>query len=112
MTSNSTEATTEPRAGTSAFWRLIAVLNIVTIAWVIYVVWQISPDPVVNEFVTRRPSSPPGSGAVSGAVPPAAPQGMSDGTGSPPSPGSPPLAPLKMETELTTKVVDGPAAPK
>lgn len=110
--SDSNQAEEQPRVGSTIFWRLMALLNVVTVAWVAFVLWQIAPNPVVNEFVTRRPLSPPVAETVSRGVPPAVPEADSAGAGSPQDQGGPPLVPLRMETELTSKARELPAAVK
>lgn len=110
--SDDNQAADQPRVGSAVFWRLMALLNIVTVAWVVYVVWEIAPSTVVNEFVGRRVAPPPGAGTISGVASPVSPEAASPGSGSPTSQGSPALAPLRMETELTTKTIEQPAARK
>lgn len=110
--SDSNQAAEPPRVGSTIFWRVMALLNIVTVAWVVFVVWQIAPNPVVNEFVTRMPVSIPAAGIASRSVQAAAPEDMSAGAVSPQELGGSSVAPLRMETELTSKVIERPAAAK
>ena len=48
---------TERRFGSALFWRLFAFINLVTVAWIGWVIWQLVPRPVVNDFVLHLPVS-------------------------------------------------------
>jgi hypothetical protein len=48
----------QPRAvGSVMFWRVFAMINVITVGYVLWVIWQLSPKPVVNDFVMRMPVS-------------------------------------------------------
>ena len=93
----------ERRFGSTLFWRLFALINLVTVAWVGWVIWQVIPHPVVNDFVLRLPVSQRSvSGAISGdpsaaraKAAPAPENEISIQSG-------PPMAPLRLETEIKT----------
>ena len=101
-------ASAEKRFGSTLFWRLFAAINLVTVAWVGWVIWQLVPHPVVHDFVLRLPVS---QRSASGMIPRdsgAAPAGVATVTPvAPPIPveeipiqGGPPMAPLRLETEI------------
>lgn len=51
-------AAAQPAAfGSALFWRLFAVINVIAVAYVVWMIWQLSPKPVVNDFVMRMPVS-------------------------------------------------------
>jgi hypothetical protein len=83
----------EKRFGSTLFWRLFALINFFTVVWVIWLLWQITPRPVVNEFVLRLPL-PSSRQTVSGSVPAAAPADAI------PTQSGPPMAPLKLEKAI------------
>jgi hypothetical protein len=101
-------ASAEKRFGSTLFWRLFAAINLVTVAWVGWVIWQITPSPVVYDFVLRMPVSQRSSSGTIPAVPPAAPAGVATVTPvAPPAPlaeipiqSGPPMTPLRLETEI------------
>ncbi len=113
-------ASAEKRFGSTLFWRLFALINLVTVAWVGWVIWQVIPHPVVNDFVLRLPVS---QRSASGAIPgrsPAASDGVATVTPvAPPArldeipiQSGPPMSPLRMETEIKTPTKPaGPVAP-
>ena len=94
--------------GSTLFWRLFAIINLITVAWVGWVIWQLNPHPVVHDFVFRLPIS---QRSASGAIPGRSPA-ASDGVATvvpvaPPVPvkeipiqSGPPMSPLRMETEI------------
>ena len=101
-------ASAEKRFGSTLFWRLFAAINLVTVAWVGWVIWQLVPHPVVHDFVLRLPvAQRSATGAVPG-VPPAAPTGVATVTPvAPPArleeipiQSGPPMSPLRLETEI------------
>ena len=103
-------ASAEKRFGSTLFWRLFALVNLVTVAWVGWVIWQLVPHPVVNDFVLRLPvSQRSASGSIPG-TPPEAPAGGA--TVVPVAPpvrvqeipiqSGPPMTPLRLETEIKT----------
>ena len=99
-------ASAEKRFGSTLFWRLFAAINLVTVALVGWVIWQIIPRPVVHDFVLRMPVSQRSS---SGTIP-ALPTGAATVTPvAPPAPlteipiqSGPPMTPLRLETEIKT----------
>jgi len=104
-------APAEKRFGSTLFWRLFAAINLVMVAWVGWVIWQLMPHAAVNDFVLRLPVSQRStSGTIPGA-PPAAPSGGA--TVVPVAPpvrveeipiqSGPPMTPLRLETEIKLK---------
>jgi hypothetical protein len=103
-------ASAEKRFGSTLFWRLFACINLVTVAWVGWVIWQLIPRPVVHDFVLRLPvAQRSASGRIPG-VPSAASAGVA--TVMPVAPpvrvdeipiqSGPPMTPLRLETEIKT----------
>ena len=99
-------ASAEKRFGSTLFWRVFALINLVTVAWVAWVIWQLIPHPVVNDFVLRLPVS---QRSASGTIPAlAAPDGAATAVPvAPPVPveeipiqSGPPMTPLRLETEI------------
>jgi hypothetical protein len=101
-------ASAQKRLGSTLFWRLFALVNLVTVAWVGWVIWQLIPRPVVNDFVLRLPvSQRSASGTIAGGSP-AAPAGVA--TVVPVAPpvrveeipiqSGTPMTPLRLETEI------------
>src|SRR5512140_2787344 len=86
------------RFGSAVFWRLFALINLVTVAWVVWLLWQITPRPVVNEFVMHLP--PPQSQSQSQY--PRTASGMLPAPHEAAMPSGPPMAPLRMETQIKT----------
>jgi hypothetical protein len=105
--------------GSTLFWRLFALVNLVAVAWVGWLIWQLTPRPVVNEFVMRMPASQRTSlGAISPNAGPnaaTAPTGQEPvnlsvpaaaGQASPPPAAEiaiqsgEPMKPLKLDTEI------------
>lgn len=103
-------ASAEKRFGSTLFWRLFALINLVTVAWVGWVIWQLIPRPVVHDFVFRLPVSQRTASGVIPADPSAAPAGVA--TVVPVAPpvrvdeipiqSGPPMTPLRLETEIKT----------
>ena len=111
-------ASAEKHFGSTLFWSLFAAINLVTVAWVGWVIWQIIPRPVVNEFVLRMPVSQRSSSGTIAALPAAAPASAPASapggvaTVTPVAPPAPlteipiqsgaPMTPLRLETEIKT----------
>lgn len=101
-------ASAEKRFGSTLFWRLFALINLVTVAWVGWVIWQLVPRPVVHDFVLRLPvSQRSASGAIPG-VPAAAPVATVVPVAPPvrvdeiPLQSGLPMTPLRLETQIKT----------
>ena len=99
-------ASAEKRVGSTLFWRVFALINLVTVAWVGWVIWQLIPRPVVHDFVLRLPVSHRSASGVIPAdrsaapaatvvpvAPPVAAEEIAIQSG-------PPMAPLRLETEI------------
>lgn len=56
-TDKGSAASPPPAFGSALFWRLFAVINVIALAYVVWIIWQLSPKPVVNDFVMRMPVS-------------------------------------------------------
>ncbi|OGA45542.1 MAG: hypothetical protein A3G25_04695 [Betaproteobacteria bacterium RIFCSPLOWO2_12_FULL_63_13] len=57
--------------GSTLFWRVFALINLATVVWVFWVIWQLVPRPVVNDFVLRMPRPTPqvqGQRTASGTI--------------------------------------------
>ena len=101
-------ASAAKRVGSTLFWRVFALINLVTVAWVGWVIWQLIPRPAVNDFVLRLPVSQRSASGTIPAVLPAAPAGGA--TVMPVAPpvrieeipiqSGPPMTPLRLETEM------------
>lgn len=67
----------KPRKDWELFWRIIAGLMIVVIAWIIWVLYQITPrsvvTPLVYEFQAKRSGTQPSDAGAAGASPQSAP---------------------------------------
>jgi hypothetical protein len=104
-------ASAEEQFGSTLFWRLFALINLVLIAWVGWVIWQLMPHAAVNDFVLRLPVSQRTASGVIPANPPAAASGGA--TVMPVAPpvrveeipiqSGPPMTPLRLETEIKLK---------
>ena len=95
----------QDRFGSRLFWRAFVVVNFVTVAWVVWLIWQLTPSAVVHDFVLRlpppaaqsqtrasgNPQSEP-SAAISGAGPAARTEILIQS--------GPPMTPLRLETEI------------
>ena len=58
MENSKGDAAAPPRAvGSALFWRVFAVINVIAVGYVAWMIWQLSPRPVVNDFVMRMPVS-------------------------------------------------------
>ncbi|MBI2319409.1 MAG: hypothetical protein HYU75_21025, partial [Betaproteobacteria bacterium] len=97
------------RAGSEIFWRVMATLMVVTIAWIIWVAWQIMPRSVVTDLAYQSgsrarvaapqapaPAPAPPPQAVSPAQPavPAPAAQPSAAPAAQPAPAQPPAAQL------------------
>ena len=103
-------ASAQKRFGSALFWRLFVLINLVTVAWVGWVIWQLIPHPAVNDFVLRLPVSqrsasgsipavsPPAPSGVVTVVPVAAPVPVEEI----PMQSGPPMTPLRLETQIRT----------
>ena len=80
-----TDVPAQERFGSTLFWRVFAVINLVVVAWVVWLIWQLTPRAVVNEFVLHLP--PPASQSRSAA------SGIAIQSGAP-------MKPLRLETEI------------
>ena len=117
MENSKGDAVAPPRAfGSVLFWRLFAVINLIAVAYVVWMIWQLSPKPVVNDFVMRMPVSqrtslgaigqtpvqdrlalPPGIPASAPAVAPEAAAAIAIQSGEP-------MSSLKLDTQIRTPV--------
>ena len=115
MDNGKADAAAVPRAfGSVLFWRLFAVVNVIAVAYVVWVIWQLSPKPVVNDFVMRMPVS---QRTALGAIGPGTAQ---DKLAAPPGPAAAaeipiqsgePMGSLKLDTSLSAPPKDaGPGA--
>lgn len=103
-------APAEKQFGSTLFWRLFAAINLVTVAWVGWVIWQLVPRPAVHDFVLRLPVSQRSALGTIAAAPPAAPAGGATVIPVPPPArleeiplqGGPPMTALRMDTEIRT----------
>jgi hypothetical protein len=108
-------ASAQKRFGSTLFWRLFALVNVVTVAWIGWVIWQLIPNPVVNDFVMRLPvSQRSASGSISPSAAPAGevkvvPVAPPVRVEEIPIQSGPPMTPLKLETEM--KIQPKPAGP-
>ena len=103
-------ASAEKGFGSTLFWRLFALMNLITVAWVGWVVWQLIPRPLVYDFVLRLPVSQRSAAGTIPGVPSAGPAGVA--TVVPVAPpvrvdeipiqSGPPMTPLRLETEIKT----------
>lgn len=101
----------KPRSvGSALFWRIFALINFVAVAWVAWLIWQLSPKPLVHEFVMRMPAAQRTSLGVITA--PGARQPGQPGTTEPaeaptapadlPMQSGDPINTLKLDTEIRT----------
>ena len=104
-------ASAQRRLGSALFWRLFALVNLVTVIWVGWVIWQLIPRPVVNDFVLRLPvSQRSASGAIPGRRPASSAGVATEVSAAPPVrveeipiQSGPPMTPLRLETEIKTR---------
>ena len=90
---------------------MFAVINLITVACVMWLIWQLSPKPVVHDFVMRLPVSQRASLGAIGA-PPAQERTAAAGTAPAeaaaaaeiPIQSGEPMRALKMDTEIRTPV--------
>ena len=103
-------ASAEKRFGSTLFWRLFAVINLIIVVWIIWVLWQITPRTVVHDFVLRMPVPQRAAPGSIPGDPSAAAAGVATVTPvAPPAPlteipiqSGPPMTPLRMETAIKT----------
>jgi len=107
--------------GSELFWWVVAAALLLAIAWLGWVMWQLTPRPVVNELALRAPTkvSPASTAAALAETPnaeaptvaaSAPPQAPSVAVGQPLAP-SPAVRVdmLKLATEITTEIPSRPA---
>lgn len=80
-------------ARSETFWRVMAFIMAVTVAWVAWLLWQLMPRPVVTDLAYRTPVKPISNLPRAEAPAPAAPDAG-------PILSGPPMENLKIETEL------------
>ena len=103
-------ASAEKRFGSTLFWRVFALINLFTVAWVGWLIWQLTPHPAVNDFVLRLPVSQRAASGSIPAIPSAAPSSVATVVPvAPPVPveeipiqSGPPMTPLRLETNIRT----------
>jgi hypothetical protein len=103
-------ASANKRRASTLFWRVFALINLVTVAWIGWVFWQVTPHSLVNELVSAGPAPHRAAAGTIAAAPGDATAGSAPAPAALPAAAipeipihsGPPMASLKLDPELRT----------
>jgi hypothetical protein len=91
------------------FWRFLALVMLASTAWVVWIIYQINPHPLITNAAYEAAASARASQAAKGVIspaPPAVPAPMTEVKEVPPEPKEPPvnLEKLKFSDSIETPI--------